>query len=214
MAKPVILPFNEPLQERSQRTVEQILMALEDLLRDRPFDDISIAEIIAKAGVSAGSFYARFPTKNALLPVAYARYSAAAATALDEKFSAIAFQQLRLRQRIEALLAMIVDSFGVKKWLMRAMTLFARQRPGDVSDDAAKRSARTLELGAQALSPSDNAKHAAKVKFATFVMTTVAREYALFAEAPLTRAMTLPRKALERELSDMIEAYLRGARIT
>lgn len=213
MAKPITLPFNEPLQERSQRTVEQILAALEDLLRDRPFDDISIAEIIAKAGVSAGSFYARFPTKNALLPVAYARYSAAAAAALAEKFSAIAFRKLPLRQRIETLLDMIVDNFGVKKWLMRAMTLFARQRPGDVSDDAAKRSARTLELGADALSPSDNAKHAAKAKFAAFVMTTIAREYALFAEAPLTKSIALPRKAIERELSDLIEAYLRGAGI-
>lgn len=214
MARPVTLPFNEPLQERSQRTVEQILTALEDLLRDRPFDDISIAEIIAKAGVSAGSFYARFPTKNALLPVAYARYSAATAAALDERFSAIAFRQLPLRRRIETLLAMIVDSFSVKKWLMRAMTLFARQRPGDVSGDAAKRSARTLELGAHALSPSVDAKHAAKATFAAFVMTTVVREYALFAEAPLTREMALPRKTFERELSDMIEAYLRGARIS
>ncbi len=56
-----------PKQRQSQQTRERILPAAEELLRDKCFDDISVAEVVARAQSSSGSFYARFPDKRALL---------------------------------------------------------------------------------------------------------------------------------------------------
>ncbi|MET7399790.1 TetR/AcrR family transcriptional regulator [Dactylosporangium sp. NPDC005572] len=46
---------------------ERILEALHELLRERTFETLSVAEIIAAAGVSRASFYFYFPGKQAAL---------------------------------------------------------------------------------------------------------------------------------------------------
>jgi AcrR family transcriptional regulator len=53
-------------QERSRRTTERIVAAGLELLGTRAVDELSVAEIASKAGVSVGGFYARFPGKDAL----------------------------------------------------------------------------------------------------------------------------------------------------
>ncbi len=52
-------------QQRSEQTHEKLLQSGLDLLRDGGFDDISIAQISARAGCSVGSFYLRFRNKEA-----------------------------------------------------------------------------------------------------------------------------------------------------
>ena len=52
-------------QQRSEQTHEKLLQSGLDLLRDGVFDDISIAQISARAGCSVGSFYLRFRNKEA-----------------------------------------------------------------------------------------------------------------------------------------------------
>jgi AcrR family transcriptional regulator len=54
-------------QERSRRTAERITSAALSLLERKSFGELSVAEIARKAGVSVGGFYARFPSKQALL---------------------------------------------------------------------------------------------------------------------------------------------------
>jgi AcrR family transcriptional regulator len=55
-------PAPEPAELR-----ERILDALRDLLAERTFESLSVAEIIAAAGVSRASFYFYFPSKPAAL---------------------------------------------------------------------------------------------------------------------------------------------------
>ena len=52
-------------QQRSEQTHEKLLQSGLDLLRGGVFDDISIAQISARAGCSVGSFYLRFRNKEA-----------------------------------------------------------------------------------------------------------------------------------------------------
>jgi len=54
-------------QERSRAVVLALVEAGLALLRDRSFDDLSIADLCAQAGVTTGSFYARFESKEAFL---------------------------------------------------------------------------------------------------------------------------------------------------
>jgi len=46
------------------------------LLWTRRFEDITVRELVTRSGTSTGSFYARFPTKETLLPALYDRYDA------------------------------------------------------------------------------------------------------------------------------------------
>jgi AcrR family transcriptional regulator len=56
-----------PKQGRSRETLKRLLDATRELLDDKNFDDISIAEIAKQGGSSVGAFYARFKDKDMLL---------------------------------------------------------------------------------------------------------------------------------------------------
>ena len=57
----------EPVQQRSRETAERITAAALSLLERKSFAELKVTEIARKAGVSVGGFYARFPSKEALL---------------------------------------------------------------------------------------------------------------------------------------------------
>jgi len=56
-----------PAQGRSERTFFRFLDAAEGLLAKRHWHEVSVQQIVKKAGASVGSFYNRFTDKNALL---------------------------------------------------------------------------------------------------------------------------------------------------
>ena len=56
-----------PRQARSQETLERFLAATQQLLEERPFDEITVADIVGRADRTVGSFYARFDDKYAVL---------------------------------------------------------------------------------------------------------------------------------------------------
>lgn len=61
-------------QKRSRDTRDKLLKALENLLLEKDFADISVAEIAASAGVSAASIYRRFDKKEGFIPVLFDLY--------------------------------------------------------------------------------------------------------------------------------------------
>lgn len=63
-------------QERSRATEERIVAAATSLLEKKRFDQIQVAEIARRAGISVGGFYARFKNKEALLHWFDERFSA------------------------------------------------------------------------------------------------------------------------------------------
>lgn len=76
--------INAPSQARSRRTMDQLYLAMDKLLKNRSFDQISIADLSAEAGVATGSIYARFRDKKALLTGLYLAVSQKALTGLDK----------------------------------------------------------------------------------------------------------------------------------
>ena len=67
-------------QGRSRQTLERILRATRELLQEKEFEEITVAEIVQQAQSSCGAFYARFPSKEALLPALYDAYSRSLST--------------------------------------------------------------------------------------------------------------------------------------
>ncbi len=58
-----------PRQARSQETLERFVEAANELLQERSFEEITVADIVSKAERTVGSFYARFDDKYAVLHV-------------------------------------------------------------------------------------------------------------------------------------------------
>ncbi len=69
-----------PRQERSRQTHEALIDAAEALGIEKTYDQISVQEIASRAGYTIGAFYARFPSKGALLHALMHRYE----TMIDE----------------------------------------------------------------------------------------------------------------------------------
>ena len=59
--------YPEPRQARSQRSTQALLDAATSLLDEKPFDQVTVQQLVGRAGVSTGTFYARFGGKEAIL---------------------------------------------------------------------------------------------------------------------------------------------------
>ncbi|GIM86394.1 TetR/AcrR family transcriptional regulator [Salinispora arenicola] len=61
-------------QRRSRETRDKLITALDELLHEKNFDAISVAEIANRAGVSVASVYQRFDNHNAAVAILVALY--------------------------------------------------------------------------------------------------------------------------------------------
>jgi AcrR family transcriptional regulator len=66
--------YRQPQQRRSQESLERILDAAEYLIRERGFDNMTVAEVVQRSDSSVGSLYARFRNKLGLLQAVQVRY--------------------------------------------------------------------------------------------------------------------------------------------
>jgi AcrR family transcriptional regulator len=56
-----------PQQSRSRESLHRLLMAATEVLQDKGLEGATIPRIAARAGLSPGAVYRRFPDKDALL---------------------------------------------------------------------------------------------------------------------------------------------------
>jgi AcrR family transcriptional regulator len=71
--EPLIRP---PLQRRSQESLERVLTAGFELLKEDGFEGFTLQAVSKRAGVSIGSIYARVPSREALIMAIYERVMA------------------------------------------------------------------------------------------------------------------------------------------
>ena len=72
---PVLHWVRPPRQARTQKHLEHLLDAAEQMLREKVFEDIHVSEIANRAGTSVASFYRRFKDKDALLHALHERFT-------------------------------------------------------------------------------------------------------------------------------------------
>ncbi|HEV7708167.1 MAG TPA: TetR/AcrR family transcriptional regulator [Asanoa sp.] len=106
---------DEP-QESGTELRERILDALHELLRERTFDTLSVAEIINAAGISRASFYFYFAGKQAALAELVRRAVGAGHDAAQPWVQATAGPRETLRAGVDA---------GAGLWLSNAAVLRA-----------------------------------------------------------------------------------------
>lgn len=139
------------LQPRSKKTRDRLVAALERLLKTQAFEQITVAQIAAEAGVSVGAVYTRFENKDAFIPVLLELYRKRIETHREEQIEAAEHasdESLRgVLRRTLTTAARMIDQEG---HLLRAVHLYARVRPDLIGPDwdafveEARESARTL----------------------------------------------------------------------
>lgn len=108
------------LQARSADTLDRILNATEELLVDREFDQITIAEIASHAGCAVGTVYGRVTNKERLLFCLHDRYMTNATQEAINIFSTLG--SARLIERVSALCDLMVDLLHDNLGVVRAVT--------------------------------------------------------------------------------------------
>ena len=116
-----------PKQKRSEETLKKLSRALLELVEEKYFEHISIAEIAACAGVSVGAFYRRFKSKESALPTIYNSFQSGLREwlATNER----EWQQLPLENLVHSLVHKTFSFFGSRAGLVRTLHLNSRLHP-------------------------------------------------------------------------------------
>jgi len=101
--------------------MNRILEATVDLLEEKNFEELTIAEIVEKADCSVGAFYGRFKDKTALLHALderyFQEYAALAENLLTEQGAAMSLQE-SVRTIMQALVSMHREKRGLRRTLI------------------------------------------------------------------------------------------------
>jgi AcrR family transcriptional regulator len=115
-----------PKQERSARVLARLLSAAKALLGERDFDAISVGDIAARAGLSVGVLYTRFPSKEHLLVHLARDFGAEARQDVERLLSEKVAAGLGLPELADRYFSSVAESFRVHRNVLRAITLLVR----------------------------------------------------------------------------------------
>ncbi|AWZ01962.1 HTH-type transcriptional regulator EthR [Rhodobiaceae bacterium] len=109
-----------PLQKRSRATLEALLSATEQLLAEKSFADVTVGNIVREAKSSSGSFYARFPDKNALLHALHERFAQRSIQATRDQVAARGGVKMPLDQLCRQMIEGLVEGHLKNRGVLRA----------------------------------------------------------------------------------------------
>lgn len=128
-------------QDRSLRTQERILAAMETLLAREDAGEITMERLAEQAHVSVGAIYKRFRGKESLLPLVLERVHDQQYARLQSFLARPGWAQAGLADRILALLQVFAESQEQRRRLIRTLLVGYWQ-----SADPAPMEARSAEL--------------------------------------------------------------------
>ncbi|MFJ1466289.1 TetR/AcrR family transcriptional regulator [Massilia orientalis] len=94
-----------PKQGRSRQSFERIIEATIESLRERPYDQITLAEICQRAGVSTGALYGRVTGKDELLRAVQVQFLARLGEEFTDEAQRIATSAHGLAEVVPAVVA-------------------------------------------------------------------------------------------------------------
>jgi AcrR family transcriptional regulator len=135
-AKKKTQPRKSARQSRSQATVDAILVAAEELFARGGVGDVTTSRIAERAGVSVGSLYQYFPSKEAILGELIDRHSEQTIARLAERLQDLAHRPIAdvLREIVEILLEADTIDLGLHRVFLDELPAAGRveQRQGEI----------------------------------------------------------------------------------
>ena len=113
-------PRKRPRQERSRATVDTILAATARVLVKKGFDGLTTNAVAEAAGVSIGSLYQYFPSKEALVAALIEQHIEEMNSAILHELTRVA--QLPMAQAVRAVIELTIRAHSVEPELHRVLT--------------------------------------------------------------------------------------------
>lgn len=205
--EPLIRP---PLQRRSQESLERLLQAGFEVLKEEGFEGFTLQEVSRRAGVSIGSIYARVPSREALIMAIYER--AMAWTELEQNEFVRNAERLDLdaRERVETIVTEMAETMLLQSDVLRVFMRQAPLNPEIWARGAEKSQATAKAFETAILQHRDDLGHpepelAIDVAF-RMIYCTVARRITHGGKFESRRAIS--DKKLVRELARAVADYL------
>ncbi|MCG8592744.1 MAG: TetR/AcrR family transcriptional regulator [Proteobacteria bacterium] len=129
MPPPQLSSVAPPKQARSEQTLQRILAAAEALIEEKGVADLSIPEIVARAGSSVGGFYARFKDKTALLRALEERFFRQLIDLLERVADPDAWPGASVQQIVAGLVHELVSLTRTRHNMLTAFLTRAAQDP-------------------------------------------------------------------------------------
>jgi AcrR family transcriptional regulator len=202
----IVAPRKQPRQARAKETVDLLLDATARLLIKDGYDKISTNRIASKAGVSIGSLYQYFPSKEALVAALVDRYIADTSAICEGALERTRGRPIAeaVRATIEALIA--TNSFNPR---LRIVILEQVPRVGRLQKLSEQHTA-TTALVARVLSERKAELRVTDIELAAFMVVEAAN--ALINASMDPRKPALAEAKIVSEITDFVLAYLQGSR--
>ncbi len=202
-ARPVTTPRKEPRQERAKVTVDAILSATARILVKEGYDRASTNRIAEAAGVSVGSLYQYFPSKEALVAALIEKHSQEMLGTLESR-AAMHGPAAPLRAMVRDVVHAMIEAHRVDPKLHRVLMeqvprVGALKRLSELDDRALALIRAYLELRRLEIRPKN-------LKLAAFLMSSLVE--AVTHGAVLMHPEYLVDEALIDETTEVICRYL------
>jgi len=123
-----------PKQARSEETLSRLLDAAESLIVEKSISDVSIPEIVQRAGSSVGGFYARFRDKNELLRALEERFFNDVLERVNEIAEPERWRGVPVTEIVRPCVFEFVQMFREREALITAFLFRAAQDPDFIAE--------------------------------------------------------------------------------
>jgi AcrR family transcriptional regulator len=115
----------QPKQERSQKSFDEIILAAKDLMYEHGLEGATVKGVLEKSGVSASSFYGKFEGRDSLLEYMACLFWLAAEREWGLVLDSRRWRGGGTRPLVEQLMKMLVMWFRAEEAVLRAFLLHA-----------------------------------------------------------------------------------------
>lgn len=116
-------------QARSQETLERLLDSAEALIENKGFDDVTVADIAARAGFSVGAVYSRFHDKIGVLHCLQDRFVEEAHLTTDVTLDPDRWDGAGIDEIVGELVAFLVQVYREGGGVLRELMVHTRSEP-------------------------------------------------------------------------------------
>jgi AcrR family transcriptional regulator len=201
-------------QARGQETLDRLLDAAEEILGAEGLDGATVPAIAARAGVSVGNVYKRFPDKDALMRAVYERFFERSLESNRSALDPARWQGTSLDDLLHAVVSGMVRGYRLRRAILRPLLLYAESH----ADRAFRRRAEELRhetlrlLGALLASRRSDIGHPDPERGIAFAILVVAHalQSMVLGERDHALGLAASDAELAEELAVMVTRYLKA----